>query len=70
MSSPLKNLNAEQLNALLREKSILYNEMIKQNKEFQEVKGLFMEIKDIMKRLSELQETKSLQVTGSPQSKG
>ena len=69
MSSPLTNLTVEQLNTLLREKTVLYNDMIKQNKEFQEVKGLFMEIKDIMNRLSQLQEINSRQVSGSHQSK-
>ena len=69
MSSPLTNLNVEQLNTMLREKTVLYNDMIKQNKEFQEVKGLFMEIKDILNRLSRLQETNSLQITESHQSK-
>ena len=69
MSSPLANLTVEQLNTLLRQKTVLYNDMIKQNKEFQEVKGLFMEIKDIMNRLSQLQDINSRQVSASHQSK-
>ena len=60
MSSSLMNLNVEQLTALLKEKTDLYNDMINQNKEFQEVKGLFMEIKDIINLLSQLQESETL----------
>ena len=60
MSSSLMNLNVEQLTALLKEKTDLYNDMFNQNKEFQEVKGLFMEIKDIINLLSQLQESETL----------
>ena len=60
MSPSLTNLNVEQLTALLKEKTVLYNDMINENKEFQEVKGLFMEIKDIINLLSQLQESETL----------
>ena len=55
MSSSLINLEVEQLAGLLQQKTALYNQMIDSNKEFEEVKSLFLEIKDIVGHLSHLQ---------------
>lgn len=69
MSSPLMDLNVEQLTALLKQKTALYNEMISENKEFQEVKGLFMEIKDIINLLTHAQESETVFTSKLPKAK-
>ena len=57
MSSPSMNLQLEQLASILQKKTALYNQMIDDNKEFDDVKGLFLEIKQIVAALSQLQES-------------
>ena len=57
MSYPLKDLKIEQLTARLKEKTALYNEMINSDKQFEEVKTLFIEIKEIVKALNQMQES-------------
>jgi hypothetical protein len=59
MSHSLKDLKIEQLTARLKEKTALYNEMINNNKQFEEVKTLFIEIKEIVKALTQMQEPKA-----------
>lgn len=46
------NWNIEQLTNEMNEKKRLYNKMILENKEFEEVKTVFMEIKSLQNRLT------------------
>ena len=45
MYTPIMDLNVEELNTLIIEKRKVYNEMLTENKEFEEVKAIFIEIK-------------------------
>ena len=56
MYVPLISLKVEQLADLLQQKTALYNQMIDDNKEFEEVKHQFLEIKEIVALLGKLQE--------------
>jgi hypothetical protein len=52
MSEPTSKTILEQLTIQLNEKRALYNSMINDNKEFDQVKTLFMEIKSLETMLS------------------
>lgn len=51
MSNPSTHLTTKELSALLTQKTELYNEMINNEKSFEEVKTLFMEIRQIARDL-------------------
>ena len=59
MSSRILDLKIDQLAGLLQQKTALYNQMIDDNKEFHDVKALFLEIKEIVALLSELQDSQT-----------
>ena len=48
--------STKRLVALLRDKKLLYDQMIIENKEFDEVKALFLEIKALEQQLANLSE--------------
>ena len=53
MSFSLNDLTVDELRSLLFQKLKLFNEMIKENKEFDEVKKLFFEIRESEKNLQQ-----------------
>ena len=59
MSPRLTDLTVDQLAGLLKEKTAFYNQMIDDNKEFHDVKTLFLEIKEIVAALSQLQDSQT-----------
>ena len=53
MSTPLSDLTVDELQLLLVQKRQVYEQMIKENKEFGQVKKLFEEIRDLEKKLQQ-----------------
>lgn len=60
MNNSANHFNSEQLAQKIKEKKDLYDQMLEQNKEFEEVKTLFTEIRDLEKLMKE-GEAKSIQ---------
>ena len=59
MYTPLSDVKVEELHVLLDKKRHLYNQMIANNKEFDEVKALFIEIKVLEESIQKAQSTKA-----------
>jgi hypothetical protein len=57
MSTPSTQSKTEQLVTLLNHKRALYNQMISDNKEFEQVKLLFTEIRALEQSLNQLKDT-------------
>lgn len=55
MSELEKNFDIKELTNLLAEKKIVYNQMITHQKEFEEVRGLFIEIRELEKLITDRQ---------------
>ena len=51
MSALQKNIKMDQLSILLDRKRKLYNEMVNEEKEFEAVKTLFLEIRELEKQV-------------------
>ena len=52
--TPSIELKVEQINTLLSEKRDLYNQMISDNQEFEQVKSIFTEIRSLEKSLDQI----------------
>ena len=59
MYTPLNNVKVEQLQSLLVEKKHQYDQMITDNKEFDEVKAVFIEIKVLEESIQKAQAKKN-----------
>jgi hypothetical protein len=56
MSTPFTKLKTEQLITLLDQKRALYNQMMSDNKEFEQVKLLFVEIRALEQSLTQIKD--------------
>ena len=56
MPADLLQSKAEELSTVLIEKTRLYNQMLADNKEFQDVKSVFLEIKTLVQHINALHE--------------